>query len=681
MNNFNELLKKGLELHRNKKFNEALKIYNKLLDIDKVNSRLLLFIGTLYLDNKNFKEAKNYLKKCIEIDKKNIVAFNNLAITYEAIGNTDKAINLYQKSIKISDKISDTFFRMANLYSKIKEYKLAIQNYEKAIAINPNYIFGYVNLANTQFKLNLYEVAIANYKKALSINKKFIPAYSNLFEVFKKIRKYNGAIKCCDEIIKIESENINAYLNKGDILMLLKKYKNAIECYEKVIKINPDQELALGKLLFAKMFIHDWTDYDSLKKRIIKNIENNLNPIHPSMFLAILDRPKLHLELSKNFTNKNLNFQIYKKESIVEKKSKINIGYFSADFYDHATLRLMMDVFKYHNKNVFNFYGFYFGNIKEDFATKELKNYLKNFFNVEDLSVEEICYLCRKIKIDIAIDLKGLTLNNKINIFKNRVAPIQINYLGYPGTTGLKSMDYIIADKIIIPEEYFKFYSEKVLHLPVCYQPNIKNKEITKVVKSKKSYGLNENKFTFCSFNNSYKITPNIFKIWLEILQETPNSQLWVIVSDIEGEKNLKKIITENGMDPQRIIFADFVNEKEHLNRIKLADIFLDTFPTNAHTTASDAIRMGVPIITLKGESFASRVASSILHQCNMEDLVTTSYAEYKNKAIELYNNNIKLSLIKKKLDNITEKSSLFNSKIITENLEKIYLEVYNKKI
>jgi protein O-GlcNAc transferase len=681
MNNFNESLKEALELHKNKKLGEALEIYKKLLEIDNVNPKLLLFIGTLYLDNKNFKEAKKYLEKCIEVDKKNIFAVNNLAIGYEKIGQKDKAIELYQKSIQISDKNSDTFFRVGNLYSKNKEYKVAIENYEKAIAINPNFLFAYVNLANAQFEFKLYDVAINNYKKALSINKKFIPAYSNLFGAFKKIRKYNGAVKCCDEIIKIDNENINAYLDKGDILMLLKKYKNAIECYEKVIEINPNQKLALGKLLIAKMFIHDWVDYDLLKNKIINKIENNLDPIHPSMLLAILDQPKLHLKLSKNFTNKNLNSQSYKKEINVEKKSKINVGYFSTDFYDHATLRLMMNVFKYHDKNTFNFYGFYFGDIKEDFATKELKNYLNDFFYIENLNVEEIQSICREIKIDIAVDLKGLTLNNKINIFKNRIAPIQINYLGYPGTTGLKSMDYIIADKVIIPEENFKFYSEKVLHLPGCYQPNIKNRKISKLVKSKKNYGLNENKFTFCSFNNSYKITPNIFKIWLEILQETTNSQLWMIVSDVEGAKNLKKFTLDNGIDPQRIIFADFVNEKEHLNRIKLADVFLDTFPINAHTTASDVLRAGVPIITLKGESFASRVASSILHQCDMDDLITTSYTEYKNKAIELYNDNIKLSLIKKKLENITEKSSLFDSKIITKNLEKIYLEVYSKKI
>ena len=681
MSNFNESLKKALELHKNKKLDEALAIYKKLLEIDNVNPKLLLFIGTLYLDYKNFKEAKKYLEKCIEIDKKNIFAFNSLAIGYEKIGQKDKALDLYQKSIQISDKNADTFFRIGNLHSKNKEYEIAIKNYEKAIALNPNFLFAYVNLANTQFELKHYEAAISNYKKALSVNKKFIPGYLNLFKALKKIKKYTGAINCCDEVIKIDSKNINAYINKGDILILLKKYKDAIECYEKATKINPNHDFLLGKLLVAKMFIHDWSDYGVLKKKIIKNIENKLNPIHPSMLLAILDKPELHLQLSKNFTSKNINFQISKKEMFLEKKSKINIGYFSSDFYDHATLRLMMNVFKYHNRSKFNFYGFYFGKIKEDFATKELKNYLNDFFYIENLNVEEIQSICREIKIDIAVDLKGLTLNNKINIFKNRIAPIQINYLGYPGTTGLKSMDYIIADKVIIPEENFKFYSEKVIHLPGCYQPNIKNKEILKVIKSRKSYGLNENKFTFCSFNNSYKITPNIFKIWLEILQETPNSQLWMIVSDVEGAKNLEKFTLSNGIDPQRIIFADFVNEKEHLNRIKLADVFLDTFPINAHTTASDAIRMGVPIITLKGDSFASRVASSILHQCDMDDFITTSYTEYKNKAIELYNDNIKLSLIKKKLDNITENSSLFDSKIITENLEKIYLEVYNKKI
>ena len=647
MNDFNRLLQKGFELHKKNNFEDALKIYKELILIDKTNPQLKLFLGTLYLQIEDYQQAKNYLEQSLEIDKNNTSVLNNLATAYEKLNQKDKAIKLYLKSIDISKNNPETFFRIANLFANSKNFKLAIENYQKAINLKPNFINAYMNLANTFFKI----------------------------EKFKEASDYY------DVVIKLDNKNLNAYLNKGNIYLKIDNYTYAIKNYEKIIEIEPSHKLVLGKLLFAKTQILDWKNYNELLESVIQNINKNLMVIHPSIFISLIDQPDLHLKASRIYVNENFKNNHNNQTLNFKENTKINLGYFSSDFYDHATLRLMMDVFKYHNKSKFNIFGFSCGPEKNDHYTKKLKTYLNNCYYVGNMDLNQIHSLCKKNQIHIAIDLKGYTKDNQINIFEKRVAPIQISYLGYPGTTGLDNMDYILADNIIIPKENFKFYSEKVLHLPNCYQPNEKNKTILKNKKTKKDFGLDENKFVFCSFNSNYKITPEIFSIWMDILKQTPDSILWILVDNKTAEKNLLNNAEKNGINPDRIIFAGYLTESEHLNRIKFADVFLDTFPYGAHTTASEVVRMGVPIVTLKGKSFASRVAASILHQFELDELVMKNKKNYKNKAIELYNHPEELNRVKKRLADNIENSILFDSKKFTSNLEKIYLDVINKKI
>ena len=272
--------------------------------------------------------------------------------------------------------------------------------------------------------------------------------------------------------------------------------------------------------------------------------------------------------------------------------------------------------------------------------------------------------------------MSGLTGNSRSGIFSYRAAPIQINYLGYPGTTGATYMDFIIADEIVIPKENFKHYTEKVLYLPHCYQANMSQREISKKQFKRIDFGLPEDSFIYCSFNNNYKITPDIFDTWMNILKKVDNSVLWILKSNEIASKNLKKEAEKKGIDEGRIIFADFLPNDEHLKRISLADVFLDTYPYNAHTTASDAIRMGIPIITLTGNSFASRVGASILSSVNIKELITYNQKDYEEVSISLGMKPEKLLAIKSKLKENLVKAPLFNSIKFTKNLEELYLKI-----
>ena len=266
---------------------------------------------------------------------------------------------------------------------------------------------------------------------------------------------------------------------------------------------------------------------------------------------------------------------------------------------------------------------------------------------------------------------------NRFSLFLERLAPIQINFLGYPGTSGSNNLDYIVADKILIEPDEQKFYSEKVIYLPDTYQPNENNKNISNNIVKKENFDLPEDKFVFCCFNSHQKINPTIFDAWIYILKKTENSVLWLLKDNNFSQNNLKLLIEKNGIDPNRLIFAEHLKMEDHLQRIKFADLFLDTFPYNAHTTCSDALRVGIPVLTLKGNSFASRVAASLLNTINLNELIVTNIEDYKKLAIKIYNEKNYLDEIKNKIAINKKKSNLFKVEIYTKNIEKAYKKVY----
>ncbi len=639
------LLDKALALHKKGKIQEAIDLYSKLVEKNDDNSQILFLIGTAYVQISAIQKGINYLKKSLALKPDNASAHSNLGNAYKYLKQHDEAISCYDKAIQLNPNHADSFSNRGIVFLEMRRPDEALENFDKAIKINPNHLF----------------------------------AQSNKGIALKDLNRYDEAIICYDKAIQVNPDFEEPYNNKGNIFKNLKQYDEALKNYQKVIQLNPNYDYILGKILHFKMFLCDWSNFNLLKEKIKKALDKKSKVIEPFSFLGIEDNLSFSKLISEIFVEDKLK-KIYENKSLKKyNHKKPKIGYISGDFRDHPVLHLMMDVFKNHDHSKFDVYGFSFGSNKNDKWRNEVKNFFLQFKDIDKISDKDVINLIQDLEIDILIDLTGYTGNPRSRIFSHRVAPIQINYLGYPGTTGLECMDYIIADETIIKEDDFKFYSEKVIYLPNCYQANMNRKEISNKEFKREDFGLPENGIVYCSFNNNYKITPDMFDVWMNIIKKVNNSVLWVLRSNKTAENNLKKEAKNRGIDPDRIIFASFLPNDEHLKRISFADLFLDTFPYNAHTTASDAVRMGVPIVTLIGNSFASRVGASILSSIEMKELITSTKKDYENLAIELGLKQEKLNKIKGRLRVSVENSSLFDSLKFTRNLENLYFKVLNK--
>ena len=645
MVNFEKKFEESFNLHKQGKIKEALEIYLKILPEQKNNSKLNYLIGVIYLQSKNFELAVNFFEKTINLDKNNLGAYNNLGASLQQLRRFEQAVKVYEKVLSFKPDFTDALNNLATCFANLKKYDQAISYFEKILKINKNNSVVYNNLGNIYKELKQHKKSIENYNKALEIN----PNYHL------------------------------TYLNLGDTLIELKDYNGALINYKNLIKLSPKHHFIEGKILHTKMQICNWENYENDLKNLFQSLEKHEKIIDPFSIISITEKVDHQKRASEIFSNYKFPKQLENKINSDKNNLKTRLGYFSPDFCDHPVLHLIFDVFKNHNKNKFEIFAFSFGPRKKDEMTEQVKKYFNEFIDINDKSDEEVAMLSRKMGIDIAIDLCGFTNFNRAGIFSHRAAPLQVNFLGYPSTMGSTFIDYLIADRIVIPENQKLNYSENIAYLPNCYQPNMAVKNISKTKITRNEEGLPADAFVFCNFNSNYKITPEIFKVWMNILKNVSNSVLWLLETNNESSKNIIKEAKKNNINENRIIFAKHLPNKDHLKRIELADIFLDTFPYSAHTTASDFVRVGIPLITLKGESFASRVAASILNQVNLNELVTKNKNEYQKLAISIGTNNEKLKNLKEKLKGSTSDSNLFNSVLYTKHLEDLFINLSKK--
>ena len=627
----------------------------------------------------NIHEAKKLYLKIIKEYKDNFLFQNLLGTVFLQLKKYDEAIKHLDISIKLNPNFAESYANIGMAHAEQQRYQVAISNYNKAINLKKNFYNAYLNKGIALKNIQNYKEALKYFEFCIKINPGDSKIYNNLGNLFTNQKKYNKALKAYDKAISLQDGFAEAHGNRGEVNQQLHNYKQAIVDYEKALKLNNNLDYVQGKLLHAKMFANDWENFDEQIENLKAGIKNKKKIILPFPLLSLIDDPELHKMVAEQHSNnilKNLPISDKNKDKDKDKdKDKIKIGYFSARLHDSPTLHLMLDVFKNHNKSEFEIYGFSYGGI-DDVWTKKIKKYFDKFYDISKLSTKEILGTVHKNNLQIAVNLTGHTLNAKDDIFYYQMAPTQINYLGYPGTLGSKIYKYIIADKIVLPKQFEKNYSEEILYLPNCYQANQANRELSKKKFQRQDFNLPKNDFVFGCFNNNYKITPIIFSCWMKILRKSENSVLWLFLENNMGKKNLEKEAIKNGVDPKRIIFTGRIAGEDHLTRMAFIDLFLDTYPYNAHTTASEAIRMGVPVLTIMGQSFASRVASSLLKNVGLEELIVNNIDDYVKIALKIAGDRKKLQDLKNHLNKPDNTKKLFDSKNFTKDLEEIYKNV-----
>ncbi len=428
------------------------------------------------------------------------------------------------------------------------------------------------------------------------------------------------------------------------------------------------------------MKLCSWSDLAASLQIVFKKTMANEKVSQPFSLLAMSDDALLHKKSSETYTQSQypLNTILGSISKHVENK-RIRVGYFSADFHNHATGHLIAELFELHDKSQFELVGFSFGPIKNDKVRQRIEKSFDHFLQVDKRSDLEIAQLSRDFKIDIAVDLKGFTQDSRTGIFAYRAAPVQVNYLGYPGTMGANYIDYIAADTTLIPVKSQAYYSEKVVYLPNSYQVNDRKRLISDRQFTRQELGLPKNGFVFCCFNNNFKVLPATFASWMRILKSVEGSVLWLLQDNNWVVNNLKYEALTHGVEASRLIFAERMQLSEHLARHRQADLFLDTLPYNAHTTTSDALWTGLPVLTLIGQSFSGRVAASLLNAIGLPELITHTQKEYEALAIELAKNPQKLLLIRQKLSDNRLTTPLFNTPLFTKNLEAAYIKMYER--
>jgi len=623
----------------------------------------------------NLEEAIKYYKYCIDKGINDPKVFCNYGLIFLKLGDFENAQLMMEKSIEIDPKDTLSYNNLSGILQELGKYNEAEAILYKSLEIDQNNSITYSNLGTVLIYQGKLDRAESILKKSLSINPKEGNSYLSLGIVMRLLGKTEQAVEYTYKAIDIQPNNESAYCNLGDLFRASREYKKAIEVFEKALILNNNNASAKFGLLVCKGYTCDWSDYE-VKNYWLNNLGIIGKPLNPYPFLLYDDNPINHLKRSKKYAKKIL---VEKKNAVdfqKKKEGKIRIGYFSSDFKDHPVTHMIMSLLESHNKEIFEIILYSF-TLKEDEYTTKLKNLGYIFKTIKVFDETEAIKLVRSDNLNIAIDLMGYTGDNRFFIFRNRIAPIQINYLGFPGSMGSKSYDYIIGDKLIIPKKEEKFYTEKVLRLNHFFPPNRSVRDLSQEVTfSKKDFKIPQNAFIFTCFNENKKITPKEFDIWMNLLRNVKDGILWLRKSNKLAEINLKKEAEKRNIDPSRIIFAERLkNKDQHLARYTISDLGLDTFNYNGHTTTSDALLMGLPVLTKTGRSFASRIAASILNSFNLNDLITTSEKEYEEKALYLAQNRDEILKFKAQLKTINNKN-LLQSKIYAREIENLYIKI-----
>lgn len=699
-----ELLANALEYFRAGRFAEAEAAYAEIIAHEPDQFVCLHHLGLIAHQRGEHAAAVRLIERALAVKPDYVEALSNLGAIYRALGDTHASLAAARQAIAVAPDFAQAHSNLGNALEDEGLLDAALAAYKQAASLNPNFVEAHTNYANVLRKLGRHKEATAAYediiwqrpdsaepyfslgnilkelsqpgkaidayRRALALRPDFAEAYTNLGNVLQSQDAYEEALEAYHQALSLRPNLAEAHANMGAALESLGRLKEAISSYRIALDLNP-KLLAIRLWLYHKRrLICDWDGVEAEERELQVLLSSATEPVHPFPVLSMELGPKTQGHVARCYAAAFAVTPFEHRREEFTGSRKLRIGYLSADFCRHATALLVVEMFERHDKSSFEIIAYSHGPDDRSELGTRLRAAFDEFVDLRTMTDDEAAKRIKADRIDILIELKGYTKGARTGISARRPAPVQVSFIGFPGTMGADFIDYIIADPFVLPMHQQSFFSEKIVHLPHCYQPNDTKRQISNITPARAQCGLPEQGFVFCSFNNSYKITPVFFGIWMRLLDAVPGSVLWLLEANTLVKDNLRLEAVKRGIDPERLIFAARLPSPEHLARHRLADLFLDTLPYNAHTTASDALWAGLPVLTCAGDTFAGRVAGSLLHAIGLPELFATSITDYEAMAVRLAQEPALLQGIRHKLLGNRLKTPLFDIAAYTRNFE-----------
>lgn len=695
-----QLFNTALDHHRNGQLALAESSYRQLLATQPSHAAALHLLGLVCHQTGRSAEAIGFIQQAVDIEPNNPDYLNNLGAALRANSQNEPAIACYRKALQINPRDLDLQNNLANAYMDTQRFEEAAGCYRRVLRALPKNDDVRASLCRALeaygyacHHKGLFVQAEAAYAEAVMVNPKLGHLHYNLGNAQRELGKTAAALKSYQQALALMPNDADTYNNLGNVLRETGQLNEAISAYQQALRINPDLHHARVHLVHQKQHACDWaglTEEIEKIRQMVREIPEA--QVSPFAFLAMPGTSAKEQKRCADHWVQNRIAPLLQNQLLENQKpfsfeksnpsKKLRIGYLSSDFRLHPLAFLITELIELHDRNQFEIYAYSNASDDKTAERRRLETAFDHFIDIRQLSIEQLAQRIHQDHIDILVDLTGFTQASRSAVVALKPAPISVNWLGFPGTMGMLNdgplFDYILSDDFITPEHVQADYAEKLLPLPICYQPSSRRLELAKAP-SRDAYQLPTDGFVFCSFNQTFKILPDIFDIWMRLLKTKPNSVLWLLESNPVAKSNLQREAELRGVAANRLIFAPKVPIAEHFARHQLADLFLDTLPYNAHTTAGDALWMGLPVISCVGDTFASRVAGSLLNALDMPELITDTLESYEKKAMQLASNPAELIAIKNKLAANKASSALFNTALFTQNLENIYQSIWQK--
>ena len=675
------LCNRGVVLQLLRRFEAAVASFDRTIALDPGDCLAHFNRAAVLLELKRPEEALASYDRAIEIKPDYVEAHCNRANVLAELDGQEAALAGYDRSLEINPSFYHAYMGRGTLRQKRKQWEAALGDYERAVDISPQSAEAHAARGMALTLVRRWESALDSFSKAMALKPELGETHAGRGFLFAALNRNEEAKASFDAAIALKPDYVDALLGRADALYHLKRFEEARVDYEHALACEPDRKFLLGMCLHLKMQMCDWSNLASDLGHLTAAIEAGEEVTAPFPALSLLDAPHLHHTLAKTWTREEYpSNAALGPVPVTKPHAKIRVGYFSADFWEHPVAVLMAQVLESHDRTKYDTAAFSFGPDIQDAMRKRVEGAFDRFIEVRGQSDQDIAQLARSLDIDIAVDLMGYTGGCRTGIFAARAAPIQVSYLGFPGTMGAGYMDYVVADPTVVPEAQQRHFSEKIVYLPNSYLPNDSTRKISDTVFAREALGLPATGFIFCCFNNSYKIAPDTFDSWMRILSRVEHSVLWLSGHTPTAVSNLRREASRRGVDAQRLILAGRMSAAEdHLARLRVADLFLDTLPYNAHATAIDALWAGLPLLTLIGEAFAGRVGASLLRSIGLPELIASTPEEYEDLAVQLASDAPRLAEMKRKLAHNRLTAPLFDAGAMVRQLEAGYADIMDR--